>query len=433
MSDNERGGRKADLKGLTRGFVKDVIFIGDDYNPQKVQPMAKKGYFDDDRRDIPTVHSSIPEIDGKLRIFVGKGDRVVVKIDKEMPNVETAAKSIFLESSTTALVINSGIGAVSLVLAITNQGTKFLLYDSNIQNASVSRRNLDANFEYSRNVTIIDDVESQKPVESVIYDISTGYSALQSVKDNVLLVRRSLKEHGTLYCITYTRAGAERHKSIIRDVFGDGNVAIITRGNGGYMVIKAVKQNGASETLPSHIGSKVDFSIFGTHFSLLTEPGLFSKDGFDAGTRLLLESINLHSYNRLLDLGCGWGPIGIIASTINPRGSSVMVDVDTHAVKVARENVGRLGLDNRVKIIATDDVRTIGGNFDLILSNPPLHADTRALIEMFKRVRKVLSKRGEMYLVVEKTYLDKFGQVLDHVFNRYRIVNHRDNYYILGV
>ena len=292
---------------------------------------------------------------------------------------------------------------------------------------------METNFEYSKNATVIDDIESQKPVESVIYDISAGYSALQTVKDNISLAKRSLKEHGNFYCITYTRAGAERHESIITEVFGDGNVDIMARGNGGYRIIKAVKESRGSEVLSTHSSNNTDFSIFGIHFSLLTEPGLFSKDNLDTGTRFLLESVNLHSYNRLLDLGCGWGPIGIIASTVNPRGSSVMVDIDRRAVDAARKNVIKLGLSNKVKVIATDDVRTVGGNFDLVLSNPPLHADTRALIEMFKRVRNVLGKKGEMYLVIEETYLDKFGQVLDDVFSHHRIVNHKDNYYILGV
>ena len=84
MSDNERNRHKTGLAGLfQRGIIRDtIVFNEEDYDPPEIQPMTKKGYFDDDRRDIPTVRSSISEIEGNLRIFIGKGDRVVVKIDK---------------------------------------------------------------------------------------------------------------------------------------------------------------------------------------------------------------------------------------------------------------------------------------------------------------------------------------------------------------
>ena len=127
MSDNERNRHKTGLAGLfQRGIIRDtIVFNEEDYDPPEIQPMTKKGYFDDDRRDIPTVRSSISEIEGNLRIFIGKGDRVVVKIDKAMPDVEMAAKNIFPEAHSTAMVINSGIGAVGLVLAAVNRGTRF--------------------------------------------------------------------------------------------------------------------------------------------------------------------------------------------------------------------------------------------------------------------------------------------------------------------
>lgn len=421
MPENERNGHRT---GYNRSRFNDG---------ENLELMNKKMYFDDDRRDIPAIKSSVPGINRKLKIFTGKGDWAVVKIDKEMPDVGIAARNIFWAPSTSVLILNSGIGAVGLALATTNPETQFYLYDSSVQNALIMQRNLDINFECSKNTAVISDPESKGAVESIVYDISAGYSALQVIKDNISLSKKLLKEKGEFYCITYTRAGAERHEKITRDIFGDDNVTIFARGNGGYRIIKAVKgDNSVVQTQPES-EKVVKFSVLGKEISLITEPGLFSKEDLDAGTRFLLEGVDLTSYNRLLDLGCGWGAIGITASILNPRGKVVMIDVDLRAVKIAQENVARLCLGNQVKVFATNNVSTLEGNFDLVLSNPPFHADTQILIDVFKNVRKVLNKKGKVYLVIEKTYLDKFERVIDGVFGRHKIVKSKGSYYILGI
>lgn len=428
MSDNERGRRNNGWKGPF-GTRRDIIFSAEDFDPQELQSMSKKGHFDDDLRNIPTIRSSITGIDGNLRIFIGKGDRVVIKIDKEMPDIEIAARNILLEPGTKALVINSGIGALGVVLAAMNQETNVFLYDSNVQDSQLSQRNLEANYEHTRNASVINGVP-KRSVRTAIYDVASGYTALQTITDNVLLAKSSLKEGGNFYCITYTGAGAPRHEAIVKNIFG--NVTTVAKGNGGYRVFEAVNKGDFSVGQQDREEETAEFSIFGRHFSLLTEPGVFSKGSLDPGTRLLLESVPVSNFNRLLDLGCGWGPIGIVAASTNSRGKAVLVDIDSQAVKVAQENIRRLDLENRVKAIATNDVRTVGGNFDLVLTNPPLHADTGSLVELFKRVKKVTNNNGKVYIVVEKTYIEKFKQILNEVFGRYEIVNQNSEYYILS-
>ncbi len=74
-------------------------------------------------------------------------------------------------------------------------------------------------------------------------------------------------------------------------------------------------------------------------FEFLTASGVFSKDRVDLGTRLLIESMVLPDKGCVLDLGCGYGPVGIAAAASNPCLNVFMVDVNIRAVRLARRNV----------------------------------------------------------------------------------------------
>ncbi|MBC8227998.1 methyltransferase, partial [bacterium] len=117
----------------------------------------------------------------------------------------------------------------------------------------------------------------------------------------------------------------------------------------------------------------------------------------------------------------GWGAIGIVAALINQNGHLVLTDIDSRAEKVAADNVHRLGLQDRVSVLATDDVSQINGSFDLILSNPPFHADTVTLVNLFKAASDKLRKKGSIYVVVEKTYLSKLKKVLEQTFRHVKV------------
>ena len=169
----------------------------------------------------------------------------------------------------------------------------------------------------------------------------------------------------------------------------------------------------------------------GHAFSVTTEPSLFSKDKLDEGTRLLLETVDLKSFRRLLDVGCGWGPIGIAAATLNRDGKVVMTDIDLRATELARRNARDLGLDNRTEVIPTSDLKTIPGNFDLILSNPPFHQDYGTLIRLFRDSRGLLEKNGKMFVVVEKTYLEKFKSIFQETFGNFSITANNEQYFVL--
>jgi len=419
---------------------KDLNFHKDDFDSKYdlVKPMKKRGYFDDDPRNFPSVKSSLSKIDNQLTIFTGKSDRVIIKIDKEKPEVVIAAESINLKQESNTLCIDSGDGSLGIVLGSMNKESKIFLYDQNVTKRSLSQRNIDANPGLTKNVKSIDEEEldnfsSNKSIDNVIFNIS-GYTALEYIKERLIFSKKILKPDGKFYCVTYKKSGAPTHEKIMGNIFGDENVNVIARGKGGYRVIEATNKLNIKEEVNNQLRKEISFSIFGKKFSVFTEAGLFSKDDLDVGTRTLLENTDLSSYRRLLDIGCGWGAVGLIASSINLNGEAVLTDVDTRAVRLANLNAQHLGMGDRITALAVDDLKTASGNFDLILSNPPFHADTKTLTDIFKGARDKLESGGKMFIVVEKSYLPKLENILDEAFGRHKIVNPEpiNNFYILS-
>jgi 16S rRNA (guanine1207-N2)-methyltransferase len=119
----------------------------------------------------------------------------------------------------------------------------------------------------------------------------------------------------------------------------------------------------------------------GLEYEFLTSPGVFSYKRIDLGTRLLVESMVLPDEGRLLDVGCGYGVIGIVAASIRPKLRVFMTDVNERAVLLAKRTVERYGLVN-VTVLEGDMYGSVEGElFDVVVSNPPFSAGWRRVVE----------------------------------------------------
>src|SRR2546430_12058929 len=111
--------------------------------------------------------------------------------------------------------------------------------------------------------------------------------------------------------------------------------------------------------------------VRGFDLHLETQAGIFAHRGLDAGTRLLIETMRVSPTARVLDLGCGYGAIGIVAAKLAGRGSAVLVDSDIRATRLAERNLGLNGVTN-AEVILGDGVRDLPrrSRFDVVASNP---------------------------------------------------------------
>lgn len=143
-------------------------------------------------------------------------------------------------------------------------------------------------------------------------------------------------------------------------------------------------------------------SIDGIQLGFTTDSGVFSPDRLDAGTRLLLaEAPPLTSTERrVLDLGCGWGPIACVTAIRSPAADVLAVDVNERALTLTAQNAEANGAAN-VTVDRPDAVDP-DRRFDRILCNPPIRIGKPALHELLGTWLDRLAPGGRAHLVVHR-------------------------------
>lgn len=146
----------------------------------------------------------------------------------------------------------------------------------------------------------------------------------------------------------------------------------------------------------------IQVPLRGRTFTFVTDAGVFSKGGIDFGSRLLIEMMDIAEQDEVLDVGCGYGPIGLAAATLASRGRVTMVDINERAVELARANASRNGITN-VEIVQGDLFEPLGGRtFTKILSNPPIRAGKTVVHRLFEQAYDHLVKGGQLWIVIQK-------------------------------
>lgn len=145
---------------------------------------------------------------------------------------------------------------------------------------------------------------------------------------------------------------------------------------------------------------KVEIDLQGKTVLVSTAAGVFSPDGIDRGTRVLLRSLDKAPDGNLLDIGSGWGAISLDAAMGNPAARVWAVEVNERSRQLTELNVKDLGLTN-ITVTTPDDVPT-DITFQEIRSNPPIRVGKEVLHEILLRWLPRLAPAGIAYLVVAK-------------------------------
>ncbi len=145
---------------------------------------------------------------------------------------------------------------------------------------------------------------------------------------------------------------------------------------------------------------KFSTSVLGKDFSFFTDNGVFCKEHLDFGTRLLLENIPWEEVKgKILDVGCGYGPIGIIASKITGQ-AVTMCDVNKRALHLAERNISENQIEGSV--LESNCYQNISDTFDTIITNPPIRAGKKVVYEILLGAKKHLTSLGTLFLVIHK-------------------------------
>ena len=149
-----------------------------------------------------------------------------------------------------------------------------------------------------------------------------------------------------------------------------------------------------------HDEQQVIFEVLGQQLRCTTDAGVFSRDGLDMGTRILLEALPELS-GRILDLGCGWGPVGTAIGRVYPGCEILMTDVNERAAELARRNLAANGVKN-AQVVTGDSYASVEGKFSAILLNPPIRAGKQTIYAMFADALNYLEDGGALYIVIRK-------------------------------
>lgn len=162
-----------------------------------------------------------------------------------------------------------------------------------------------------------------------------------------------------------------------------------------------------------------------------TSNKVFSPKSIDKGTLAMLSVVDLNEFNKILDLGCGYGVVGILSAKLIGPQNVIMVDVDENAVEVSKENAILNDLEE-IKIFQSNGLNNIDEkDFDLILSNPPYHEDFSVPKHFIEKGFNRLKVDGKIYMVTKRK--EWYKNKLISVFGGVKIWEIDDYYVFMSI
>ena len=169
--------------------------------------------------------------------------------------------------------------------------------------------------------------------------------------------------------------------------------------------------------------------LLGEKMTFLTDAGVFSKKMVDFGSQLLLKCLEVNQGETVLDVGCGYGPLGL--SLVKAYGvQATMVDINNRALDLARKNAER----NKVEatIFQSNIYEQVKGKFDHVISNPPIRAGKQVVHEIIEKSKDFLGIGGDLTIVIQKKQgAPSAKSKMEDVFGNCEIVKKDKGYYIL--
>ncbi|MGD9296517.1 MAG: methyltransferase [Chromatiales bacterium] len=169
-------------------------------------------------------------------------------------------------------------------------------------------------------------------------------------------------------------------------------------------------------------------TLKGRQLHFRTTWGLFSPKAIDEGTRLLLEHLEVESDDRAIDLGCGYGPIGLTIAALASQGNVLMVDKDFVAVEYANRNAELNHLHN-AKAMLSDGLKHIGKKkFTLAVTNLPAKTSNEHYYLFFQDIYEHLEPGGRFYVVVISGLRNFIKRAFNEVFGNHKKIKQGKSY-----
>lgn len=170
-------------------------------------------------------------------------------------------------------------------------------------------------------------------------------------------------------------------------------------------------------------------SLLGTSMTFLTDSGVFSKKMVDYGSQVLLNNLELEKDQRLLDVGCGYGPLGLTLSKVFGV-NATLVDINSRAIELAQKNAEKNGVT--ATIFQSNLYENVSETFHHIISNPPIRAGKAVVHEVISGAYDHLLPGGKLTIVIQKKQGAPSAKAkMEEIFGNCEIKKKDKGYYIL--
>lgn len=180
-----------------------------------------------------------------------------------------------------------------------------------------------------------------------------------------------------------------------------------------------------------HSYQTVTLKVRGIMLSLVTDRGVFSRNNIDFGSRVLLDHLTLDHVHKALDVGCGYGPIGLFMARYNEDAHITMIDVNERAIELVQKNIDKNKIKN-ANVCKSDLFEQITETFDLIVTNPPIRAGKDTVFNIYEGAYDHLVEGGSLQVVIQKKQgAPSSVKKLEALFGNCEIVTKNKGYWVL--
>ncbi len=176
---------------------------------------------------------------------------------------------------------------------------------------------------------------------------------------------------------------------------------------------------------------EIDYTYKGIIIKYNVDIGVFSKDRIDFGTNTLLQSLPDLSDKKILDVGCGYGAIGLALAKVYVDSTVTMVDVNLRAIDLVKQNI----IKNRIKnadVFESNCYENVIETFDVIITNPPIRAGKNVVHNICLNAINFLNEEGKIYIVIQKKQgAESLIKAMKNCYKSINIINKECGYWII--
>lgn len=176
----------------------------------------------------------------------------------------------------------------------------------------------------------------------------------------------------------------------------------------------------------------IPFYVNNLKIDFITDIGVFSNSQVDYGSSLLIKTLlNEPNVTKLLDVGCGYGVIGLTLAYFKKCTELVQIDINKRAVDLTNENIKKLDVKNAIAFVS-DGIPLNNEKFDLIAINPPIRAGKKVIYKMYEDSKLALQENGKLWIVIKKSLgAESSITKLKTLFTNVEIVKKDKGYFVI--